>query len=253
MAATFRYSQWDGTQEVFPLNEDALMDELSDQLLSHGDVTAALRNIVRRGLEDSGGKTKGVQDLLEELRSRKQQSLDKYDLSSVLDDIKNKLASILEHEQEGIERQLERARGLQHQAGSDRDTDLDPETIQKLLKDLERRAASSQEFMQGVPGDDPARAIDQLRNYEFMDPRAKEEFDELLQMLQQRAADSLFKDLSQALQNISPDQMQALKQMLRDLNEMLEQKMRGEDPDFQQFMEKYGPLFGPNPPPTWTS
>ena len=248
MALKFKYSQWDGTQAVFSLSEDALMDELSDQLLSNGDVTAALRNLLRRGVQGSEGKTKGIQDLMERLRDLKQQSMDKYDLSSALDDIRKKLDSIFQHEEEGIQKQLDRAQELERQAQSDEKAELDPETVQKLLEDLKRRATRSQQFLQTVPRDDPAKAVEQLRDHEFMDPQAKQEFDELLQMLQQKVADSLFRDLSQELQGMSADQMQALKQMVQALNEMLEQKARGGDPDFQQFMEKYGSAFGPNPP-----
>ncbi len=248
MAEAFRYSQWDGTQEVFSLSEDALMDELSDQLLANGDVTSALRNILRRGLDSPTGKTKGVQDLLEELRNRKQRTLDTHDLSSVLDDIRKKLEDILQHEKSGIEKELDRARRLQQETQGSEDSGLDQETVQKLLKDLERRASSSQEFLQGISSDDTAGAIKELRDYEFMDAQAKQEFDELLQMLQQQAANSLFKDLSQSLQDMSQDQVQALKQMVRDLNEMLQHKLQGGEPDFQQFMDRYEPLLGPNPP-----
>src|SRR5690606_23700060 len=34
----------------------------------------------------------------------------------------------------------------------------------------------------------------------------------------------------------------------QDLNQMLQQKMSGQDPNFEQFMEQYGDLFGDNPP-----
>src|SRR5438552_18783276 len=36
--------------------------------------------------------------------------------------------------------------------------------------------------------------------------------------------------------------------MLRGLNAMLSEKMAGGEPDFQGFMQKYGGLFGDNPP-----
>jgi uncharacterized protein with von Willebrand factor type A (vWA) domain len=34
--------------------------------------------------------------------------------------------------------------------------------------------------------------------------------------------------------------------MLRELNEMLEAQRRGEDPNFEQFMHKWGHYFGPD-------
>ncbi|MEE9286004.1 MAG: VWA domain-containing protein [Dehalococcoidia bacterium] len=245
----FRYSRWDGSQQVFPLDEGAIMGELSDQLLSQGDVNSALRNLMRRGLPGQfGDRSMGIQDLLQRLQNRRQQQLQQYNLGTALDDIKKKLESVLGHEEAGIQRQLDRAASLQSQAEGATDSDLDPETVQKLLQDLQRRAARSRDFLATVPRDNPAQAIKQLRDYEFMDAQAKQEFDELMQMLQQQVADSFFKDISQSLRDMSPEQMQALRQMVQDLNEMLEQRMNDQEPDFQRFMDRYGHLFGPNPP-----
>ena len=38
---SYVYSLWDGTQQVFNLDADSLMDKLSDDLMSHGDVVKA--------------------------------------------------------------------------------------------------------------------------------------------------------------------------------------------------------------------
>ena len=40
MASRFTYSRWDGTQQGFELDADLLFDELTDELLYHGDVNA---------------------------------------------------------------------------------------------------------------------------------------------------------------------------------------------------------------------
>ena len=42
MASRFTYSAWDGTQKGFDFDADSLFDELTDDLLYHGDVNAAL-------------------------------------------------------------------------------------------------------------------------------------------------------------------------------------------------------------------
>ena len=247
--ASFKYSRWDGSQQVFPLDEGAIMGELSDRMLTHGDVGSAMRDLMRDGLPGRfGERSMGLQDLLQRLQDRRQQQLAQHNPGSVLDDIKKKLDSVLSHEEEGIQRQLDRAETAQSEAGAAGDSGLDPEMVQKLLQDLQRRAERSRETLDEVPRDNPAQAIKQLREYEFMDAQAKEEFDELLQMLQQQVADSFFKDISQSLQDMSPEQMQALRQMVQDLNEMLERRMNGEDSDFEGFMDRYGSMFGPNPP-----
>ena len=44
----FQYSRWDGTQVGFDLDADALLAEMSDDLLYHGDLNAALRRMLPR-------------------------------------------------------------------------------------------------------------------------------------------------------------------------------------------------------------
>ena len=36
--------------------------------------------------------------------------------------------------------------------------------------------------------------------------------------------------------------------MMRDLNQMMRDKLSGREPDFDGFMDKWGQMFGPNPP-----
>jgi len=46
-AQGFKYSRWDGTQTGFDLDADALLEEMSDDLLYHGDLNAALRRLMQ--------------------------------------------------------------------------------------------------------------------------------------------------------------------------------------------------------------
>ena len=52
---TDKYSQWDGSQRIFELDADQLMDLLSDDILNQGDVLQALRDMMRRGIQDRDG------------------------------------------------------------------------------------------------------------------------------------------------------------------------------------------------------
>ncbi len=52
----FRYSPWDGTQRGFELDALDVMEELTDDLLYHGDVNAALRRMMQDGLRDRDGE-----------------------------------------------------------------------------------------------------------------------------------------------------------------------------------------------------
>ncbi|MEK7874078.1 MAG: VWA domain-containing protein, partial [Chloroflexota bacterium] len=100
---SYRYSRWDGKQEVFPLHQDDLMEELSDQLMSHGDVSSALESMTQKGFKNRlGDRFQGLHDLVQQLRSLKQQTLEQYDLNSVMDDMRRRLDQIVQKEQQGI-------------------------------------------------------------------------------------------------------------------------------------------------------
>src|SRR5438128_2844808 len=94
-----RYSRWDGSQAVPDLDADDLLSAMADDLMLDGDPWRALRRLFQQGLQHpEGQRTPGLQDLLKQLRQRRQQQLDRYDLGSALEDIKKKLADIIQKE-----------------------------------------------------------------------------------------------------------------------------------------------------------
>src|SRR6184192_3851086 len=106
----YRYSRWDGTQEVSPFDPEEVMESLADDLLADGDVRSALQRMMQRGFQNrTGNRTMGLQQLMERLRSQRQQQLDRYDLGGIIDQIKEKLDDVLKTEREGIERRLQGA------------------------------------------------------------------------------------------------------------------------------------------------
>ncbi len=243
----YRYSRWDGAQEVFPIDADDLMGQLSEQLMSHGDLSSALRSMLQKGMMDQRGRRlTGVQEILERLRRMRQQSLEKYNIDSVLQGIEERLREIETLEREGIDRRLEEVR-QRHQNQEAEQDGLDSQ--QRLVEMMERLAQRNQEFLDGLPPD-PAGKIKQLRDYEFMDAEAKAKFDELLTSLQKGVGEQYFRDLSQNSGGLTPEAMDSLRQMLQDLNEMLERRIAGEDPGLEEFMDTYGDMFGPNRPST---
>src|SRR6266567_5481575 len=108
--ARYRYSEWDGTQEIPPLDADSVLENLTDDLMNFGDLQHALRNMLQRGMRNPmGQRMQGLRDLLQQLRQQRRQTLDRYDLSSVFDDLKKRLNEILEREKGTIQRRLEDA------------------------------------------------------------------------------------------------------------------------------------------------
>src|SRR5579884_2169667 len=106
----FRYTRWDGTQQIFPFNADDIMEALSDDLLADGDMWNALERIMQWGLDGRDGeRLEGLQQLLEQLRERRQQELNRYDMNSVFSEILEKLEEVKQLEREGIQRRLDEA------------------------------------------------------------------------------------------------------------------------------------------------
>ena len=104
MAQQFTYSRWDGTQRGFDLDADSLFDELTDELLYHGDVNAALRRMMHQGMRDRNGEQlAGIRELLEQLRRERQDRLDRHDLGGVYDEIARELDDIIDEERHAVD------------------------------------------------------------------------------------------------------------------------------------------------------
>jgi uncharacterized protein with von Willebrand factor type A (vWA) domain len=306
----YRYGRWDGTQELFLPDSNDLMNELADELTSHGDVQRALRELFNRGMKNQQGqRTMGMREMMERLRNRRKDQLQKHNLDSILDDLKKMLEDVVKTEREGIDRRVQEAQGRmqpqgqqdgesgqpagqdQSEGGQDegqqgnghgqrelsgsssrpsaqsgtqqgqhgqqgqsgqpqpgRQGQTPGQTLQeKLLERLQQRAQQSKEKLDSLPKS-LAGAVNELSGYEFMEPEAQRKFQELMDLLKSRMMDSMFNNMRQMLQNLTPEQKERLRQMMRELNKMLQQKAKGQEPDFGQFMQQFGGMFGDNPP-----
>ncbi|MCH8051326.1 MAG: VWA domain-containing protein [Chloroflexi bacterium] len=261
MSEYFRYYQWDGTQDIGPLDPDEILAGITDDLMNFGDLEHALRNLLQRGMRNPmGDRMQGLRDLLQQLRQQRRQKLDQYNLASVFEDIQKRLDEIMELETGTLDRKLAEARSqlgdgenplrafeeaVPEAAGSqDETTD---EESQRLAEMLKKVVEKKKQQLENLP-EDAGGKVKGLQEYEFMDPEAAAKYQELMQMLKQTMMDGFFKDLQQQIANMSPEDMARMKEMMHDLNKMLSEKMAGGEPDFDGFMEKYGDLFGNNPP-----
>ncbi len=46
----YRYSEWDGSQDIFDPDVDERIDELGRNLMAHGDMSSALRKMQCAGI-----------------------------------------------------------------------------------------------------------------------------------------------------------------------------------------------------------
>ncbi len=234
----FRYARWDGSQEVGAPDPQDLLKELGDDILNYGDLGVALRRLLQRGVRDrSGVAVPGLQELLRRLRQKRQEQLSRHNLSGITADIQRRLDEILRTERQGIQDRLGQARQRDNA-----DDDLPSDERAQMLRTLERLAAEHLATLDRVPEDMAGRMRD-LSHYDFMDPEARRLFQDLQEILQQRMLDSFFNNISQQLQQMSPQDLARLRQMTQALNELLQKKLRGVEPDFEAFREQYGDFF----------
>jgi uncharacterized protein with von Willebrand factor type A (vWA) domain len=208
----FSYSRWDGTQVGFDLDADALLEEMTDDLLYHGDLNAALRRMMQQGFRDKQGRdVQGMREMLEKLRERRREQLDRYDLGGVYEDIANRLDEIVDEERAGIDRRLDEAQ----QSGDKRREELLDELAQERRMELDQ-----------LPPDLAGKVSD-LQQYDWMDDNARQHFEELMEELKKQLLDSMFNQLQQGMSEMSPEELQRMKDMLAELNHMLEQREAG--------------------------
>ncbi|OGO20019.1 MAG: hypothetical protein A2144_07490 [Chloroflexi bacterium RBG_16_50_9] len=240
----FLYSEWDGSQELFDLDTDQIMNKLGQHIFRYGDLSRALRALQRNGIRNGQDQQMPSLDrLLEQLRQMKQNRLRQYNLDSIMDEIKQRLDKILETERHGIQRKLDEAREKTGAGGSE----LNPGVLERLLKNIEDRALQNRAKLDELPSDIGSQ-IRELTDYDFMDEDARNQFKELMDMLKKHAMEQFGKDMVRRLKNMDPGAMADMRNMVEALNQMLEQRMRGEEPDFDNFMLQFGNFFGDNPP-----
>ena len=230
-ATRFRYGSWDGSQQT-PWSADDVLGAIAEDLMEYGDLKWAMRNLLSRGMTmPDGGYIQGLRDMLKQLRDQKRERLQQFDLSSVMKDIEQKLTEILAMEQNTIDEWL----------------DQDSETFANDV--LRKIAERSQETLDELP-DDSAGRMKALEKYEFLNPDAQRKYLDLLNELRKAMTQTLFKNVENMVKNLSDGDITRLKDMVQAMNEMFVKKIAGEDPGFEDFMDKFGDMFGDTPPKT---
>src|SRR3954449_12794273 len=155
MVIRYRYSEWDGAQEIPPLDPDDVLNALTDDLMNFGDLQHALRNLLQRGMRNNmGDRTQGLRDMLQQLRQQRRQQLDKYNLSSAFEDIQKRLEQILEKERGTLDDRLggpqdgESGEGGEQGEGSDGDAE-GAEGMEQFGFDREGQQLGGQRGQQG--------------------------------------------------------------------------------------------------------
>jgi uncharacterized protein with von Willebrand factor type A (vWA) domain len=232
MAAKFTYSRWDGTQTGFSMDAEGILGELTDDLLYHGDLNAALRRLMREGMTDAdGNRIEGLREMMERIRQRKQELEESGDLGGVYSEIAEALKDIVDEERHAVENAVREAEA----SGDER------------RAETARDAAMERNFRLDMMPDDLAGMVRELQNYDFESNDARQRFEEMMDKLRQQMMQQVVDQMSEGMQNMSPEDIARMKDMMSALNEMIEAREQGEDPKFEEFMEKFGDFFPENP------
>ncbi|MDQ5825376.1 MAG: VWA domain-containing protein [Chloroflexota bacterium] len=265
----YRYSRWDGTQQVMPFDADSIMEAIAEDVLAHGDVRRALEKLMQQGHKfQSGERMPGLRDLIDRLKQQRQDTLRRNNMDGVIKDIQQRLDKIKETERAGIDKRVEESRqqleqdqlGDEAQEGQEGTSSeanpksaipnpKSPQEQQMMQKMLEKMAERRKEQLEQLPKDIGGQ-IKGLREYDFMEPDARQQFQELLDMLQQQMMQNNFSGMQKGMQQIQqdPKAMEEMREMMRDLNQLMRDRAEGrpnEQSRFNDFMQKHGHHFPP--------
>ncbi|MBX3029436.1 MAG: VWA domain-containing protein [Chloroflexi bacterium] len=238
--AEVRYARWDGRQRLPDLTADEVLGALADDLVEESDVEDALMRLLRRGMaageDPRSAALPGLDALRQRLARARREALSRYQLDDVLGDIREELAAIVAAERRGIERRMA--------GGAFEDTDGDParEELEVLAADL---AARRQERLDALPTDIGER-IRALRDYDFLEPDARQRFEALLDRLGGRMLDAVFEGMADAIRDATPEQLAANREMVRDLDALLQRRLAGDEPaqaEVDDFLARHGGFF----------
>jgi len=212
----YRYGPYhDGPDPLAPpYDARRALDELGESVLGGDDPNTALRDLLRRGLQDR----RGLDDMLRRVRERREEIRRRGRLDGV----------------------LEQARALL-------DTAIGQERAE-LFPDPGDDARMREAELDSLPAD-TAQAIRRLADYDWRSAAARETFEQLKELLRREVLDSQFRGMKDVLQHPDPEALQRVKDMMADLNRMLDDDARGQhtQEDFDAFMGKYGDMFPERP------
>jgi uncharacterized protein with von Willebrand factor type A (vWA) domain len=234
MTWRYDYRRWDGSQESAADDADAVLKQLTDDLLANGDLQEALQRMLNRGWQTpDGDQVRGLRDLLDQLRAEREELLEQGDLGGAFAEIAEELQAVLREERLGIERLESDAR----------------ESGDQRRQEVTDQVATERRMQLDLLPNDLAGQVRSLQHYEFVSSEARAHFEELMERLREEVARTYFDQMSEALSDPDPAQLEHMRQAFDALNRMIEQREADEpiDPSFESFMEQFGDLFPGDP------
>jgi uncharacterized protein with von Willebrand factor type A (vWA) domain len=211
-----RYSAYTGGPDPLapPVDLRDALEQIGRDVMEGSSPRRALSELLRRGTKDLPGADR----LAAEANKRRRDLLRRNNLDGTLQDIKKLLDEAV------LAERKELARALDDDA---------------RFGELQLDALSSS----------PAKAVQELSEYDWRSAEAREKYDQIKDLLGREMLDQRFAGMKQALEGATDEDRQRVNEMVDDLNNLLDKHSRGEDSqqDFDDFMDKHGEFFPENP------
>nr|MBA3524099.1 hypothetical protein [Geodermatophilaceae bacterium] len=216
MTHAYRYGQWRGGADPLaePYDVAAAVDALGDAVLSGQGPTDALRELMRGGTQGMRGLDELRRGVRQKLRSARK---------------RGRMDGTLEQVRELLDRAL----------GAER---------RELFPDPDDAARLAEAQLDSLP-EDTAGAVQGLRDYPWRSDEAQQTYDEIRELLRSEVLDSSFRDMKEALGQVTAEDVAAMRQMMSDLGDLIEAHNRGEDTEQQlaEFLDQHGQFFPDRP------
>ncbi|HLR99769.1 MAG TPA: VWA domain-containing protein [Mycolicibacillus parakoreensis] len=211
-----RYSAYTGGPDPLapPLDLRDALEQIGEDVMAGASPRRALAELLRRG----NSTVTGADKLAAEAHRRRRELLRDNNLDGTLADIKKLLDDAVLAERKALARAL----------------------------DDDARFA---EMQLGALSASPAKAVQELSDYDWRSEQARESYEKIKDLLGREMLDQRFAGMKQALEGATDADRQRVADMLDDLNALLDAHARGQDTaeDFEQFMDRHGEFFPENP------
>ena len=213
---TSRYSAYTGGPDPLapPVDLREALEQIGQDVMEGSSPRRALSEMLRRGTQNMRGADK----LAAEANRRRRELLQRNNLDGTLQEIKKLLDEAVLAERK------------------------------ELARALDDDARFNELRIESLPPS-PAKAVQELSDYDWRSPEAREKYEQIKDLLGREMLDQRFAGMKQALENATDEDRQRVNEMLDDLNDLLDKHARGEDSqqDFDDFMNKHGEFFPENP------
>lgn len=214
-----RYGKYeDGPDPLAPpVDLSEALDAIGEDVMGGTSPERAIREFLRRGGRDQ----RGLDDLARRVAERRRELTSRNNLDGTLQQVKQLLDEAV----------------LAERGQLARDTDLDDGD--RALAEMQLDSLSPS----------PATAVQELGDYDWKSPDARQKYEEIKDLLGREMLDQRFAGMKQALENATDEDRAAVGDMMRDLNDLLDAHRAGTDSQeqFDEFMAKHGEYFPSNP------